>query len=365
MASSRQTAYQILDMVQGTSSIGGGLTMGRRESILKYITKQQRGIEIGPWFSPLAPKRAGYRCLALDVVDTETARQRALADVGIPAGAEDGIEEVDLLGSSTHIRELVEERGELGVFDYIVSSHNFEHLPNPIRFLQGCGKVLKPGGIVSMAIPDHRACFDYFRPVTKLAEWIQASLDDRSQPTLAQVFDCETSFAIYDDGGTRVSSFYCGVPPAKVSAMFNLDSVFNRWMAHLRTNDTAYHDAHCSVFTPASFELLIRDSAYLGLVPFEILEISETVGNEFHVHIRSVPEPGALRPDNYEQIRNSILRHVVEETAESPKLNDPIIEQRIKQLEATICAMRESSSWKITEPLRCAVTAWRRLVSRH
>ena len=89
------------------------------------------------------------------------------------------IEDVDLVGSSTHIGELVRARGEAGTFDYVVSSHNFEHLPNPIRFLQGCAEALRPGGILSMAIPDRRACFDYFRPVTRLSDWIQAFVEDR------------------------------------------------------------------------------------------------------------------------------------------------------------------------------------------
>lgn len=342
--------------------------MTRRESILKYITKEQRGIEIGPWFSPLAPKRDGYKCLVLDVVDGKTAARRAAENPGIPEGAEKNVEEVDLLGSSTHIAELIEARGELGRFDYVISSHNFEHLPNPIRFLQGCAKVLKPGGIISMAIPDHRACFDYFRPVTKLSEWIRASLEERSAPTYDQVFDSGMCFASYDAEGTPVSSFEVGVQPTKVSAIFNLDLVFNQWMAQLGTKDSEYLDAHCSVFSPASFELLIRDSAYLGLVSFEILEISKTAGNEFHVHLRSTTDPASLRPLSYDEVRNSVLRRVVEEGAESSmsidqKLETEVahLEEKIRALEETVAQMRASSSWRVTAPLRRASTALRSL----
>ena len=38
--------------------------------LLKGITKSDRGIEVAPWFSPRASKRAGYDCLSLDVFDT-------------------------------------------------------------------------------------------------------------------------------------------------------------------------------------------------------------------------------------------------------------------------------------------------------
>src|SRR5580658_539233 len=138
--------------------------MDRREQILKHITKRQRGIEIGPWFAPLAAKRDGYNCLSFDVFDTETLRKNAEGDPFVDSSCVSSIEGVDIVGSSTEICDIIAARGELSTFDYIVSSHNLEHLPNPIRFLQGCHKVLKPGGYLSMAVPDKRACFDYFRP---------------------------------------------------------------------------------------------------------------------------------------------------------------------------------------------------------
>jgi hypothetical protein len=47
----------------------------RRDAILKYTTKEQRGIEIGPWFNPIASKREGYRCLVLDVFDSGNAQK--------------------------------------------------------------------------------------------------------------------------------------------------------------------------------------------------------------------------------------------------------------------------------------------------
>src|ERR1700730_11534889 len=135
--------------------------MDRRERITRFITPQQKGIEIGPYFAPLAPKRLGYNCLAIDVFDGATLRRHAADDQQIPDELIANIEEVDLLGSSSAVAELVAAQHQLGTFDYIISSHNFEHLPDPVRFLQGCGKVLRPGGILSMAIPDRRTCFDY------------------------------------------------------------------------------------------------------------------------------------------------------------------------------------------------------------
>jgi hypothetical protein len=244
-----------------------------------------------------------------------------------------------------------------------------------------------------MAVPDSRACFDYFRPTTKLAEWIEASLEDRSRPTFAQRFEFDTTFAQYDDGEQKVSSFHCKVDPSMVSAIFNLDLAFHQWLEHRQQKDPPYLDTHCWVFTPASFELLIRDSAYLGLIPFELVEISETAGNEFHVHLRSTTSSDSLRPANYEAIRNSVLRRVLDEAAVTSALSHDaelgggwavetgarregaerapddrrldVANLRILQLEEAIAELRASSSWRLTEPLRRIVTKWRGLRSSH
>ena len=159
--------------------------MDRKSIILRGISKSHRGIEVAPWFAPIAPKREGYQCLSLDVFDTATLRTRGAANPEIGEGRVHEIEDVDLVGSATEIASLVTAKREAGTFDYVVSSHNFEHLPNPIRFLQGCQTVLKRGGVLSMALPDRRACFDYFRPVTTTAEWIEAFTQDRRAPTPA------------------------------------------------------------------------------------------------------------------------------------------------------------------------------------
>ena len=77
-----------------------------------------------------------------------------------------------------------------------------------------------------MAIPDRRACFDYFRPVTRLSDWIQAFVEDRNRPSLAQGFDSKELFARYDDGKQRAFAFLRNIPPEKMSADLNLDFLF-------------------------------------------------------------------------------------------------------------------------------------------
>lgn len=291
--------------------------MDRRDVILKYITKEKPGIEIGPFHSPLTPKRDGYNCLVMDVFDLATLKKMARENVGISEEQCELLEDVDLLGSSTHIDKVVEQHGKLGQFDYLVSSHNFEHLPNPIRFLQGCAKVLKPGGMLSMAIPDRRACYDYFRPATPLSAWLEAYFADRNQPTLTQNFDEKWVRASYDHHGVPYGSFFRGAPPAAVTPAMTFERHFKEWEANASSNDRPYEDAHCSVFTPSSFELLVRDCAYLGLIDFEIVEMSDSPGVDFFAHLRVATDPAVLRPADYEMLRNELLHRILDEAAET------------------------------------------------
>jgi SAM-dependent methyltransferase len=53
-----------------------------------------------------------------------------------------------------------------GSQDFLVANHVIEHFENPIRFLHNACRVLKPGGILFLAIPDKEKTFDRNRPVT-------------------------------------------------------------------------------------------------------------------------------------------------------------------------------------------------------
>ena len=52
--------------------------------------------------------------------------------------------------------------------DFVIANHFIEHCQNPIGALWNMFRVLKPGGVVYLAIPDKRNSFDADRPVTTL-----------------------------------------------------------------------------------------------------------------------------------------------------------------------------------------------------
>jgi predicted SAM-dependent methyltransferase len=279
--------------------------MYRERQLLKYVTRTKRGIEVGPYVNPLVPKGQGYDVVTMDVFDADQLTRKASSDPEIPKTVISRIEEVDLVTSAVNIAEAVGNRFPSRRFDYVLSSHNLEHLPDPIRFLQGCEQVLAPGGVLSMAIPDHRFCFDYMRPVTVSSEWLEAYFENRQRPTAAQVFRHKSMESRLSDGTMAWGRW----PHLPIVPLENLEQAFDEWKAVKDSGREEYRDAHCWTFTPASFQLLVADLTYLGLINLTSLEISRSIGCEFYVHLHKPAEarPGKARSTYYLE-RERLLR---------------------------------------------------------
>lgn len=253
--------------------------------MLKGIEKGMLGIECGPWKSPLVPKDEGYKSLVLDVFSKDELVSRATSDPNIPKSEISHIEDVDLLGSSMDIGDLVTARGLVGSVDYIISSHNFEHIPNPVRFLQGCEKALKDRGVLVMAIPDKRYCFDHFRALTSTSEVLEAFLRNHRIPTPRQIYDHHSLYCSLKVDGLSRDWFSSADDLTKLEPSRNLKAAYASLDAMLRVEQSTYHDVHCWTFTPESFALLILELNYLGLISLALDEFTETVGCEFFVRL--------------------------------------------------------------------------------
>lgn len=271
--------------------------MRRADIILAGLDKTMRGIEIGPYHAPLCPKRDGWNVQVLDVFDTETLRARAADDQFVRDTS--AIEEVDLVGPA----ELVSILAPPSSIDFVVSSHNFEHLPNPVAFLCAVEKVLRPGGVLAMAIPDHRRCFDVFMPASTIGGILEAYIEARDRPTPRQVFDSRVHHAL--------GAGYVGAQrdPATIPLADDLPEAWQTWLR----NPDGYEDTHCWFLTPARFESIILDLRFLGLTGLDVESVSNTVLHEFFVRLRKPVSP-TLPPsrDEHHARRLKLLRAALE-----------------------------------------------------
>ena len=73
--------------------------------------------------------------------------------------------------------------------DFVIASHVLEHLVNPLLFMQRVHRLLRPGGMLYLAIPDKRSSFDRDRRRTPLTELIQRFDEKRCELTNQMITD--------------------------------------------------------------------------------------------------------------------------------------------------------------------------------
>lgn len=261
--------------------------MDRKARILAPLDARGRGLEIGPSHNPVAPKRAGY---AVDILDH--ADRAALVEKYREHGVDlDAIEEVDFVWSGGSYAELT---GRRGYYDWIIASHVIEHMPDLIGFLNDCDALLGEGGVLSLAVPDKRYCFDRLRAPTGLSQLIDAHLQGRSNHTPGQVADYFLNVVKLDGRIAWDAALAQGRSLDAVEFVHTAQDA-SAGMDAVRQHD-AYLDIHAWCFTPSGFRLLLDDLHRLGLVALRESAFGDTHGHEFYVALsRDGAGPGRDR----------------------------------------------------------------------
>ncbi|MBX3726865.1 MAG: methyltransferase domain-containing protein [Xanthomonadales bacterium] len=187
------------------------------------------------------------------------------------------IEEVNHVWRGEPLSELV---GAPGGFDWIIASHVIEHVPDLVGFLRECERLLTADGVLSLAIPDKRYCFDHLRPHTSTGEALQAFLEGRTRHPPGLVFDYFAS-AVKRSGDIAWQAGSRG----GLEAVHSVEQAWAQCQA-ASAPGADYLDLHAWRLTPASFRLIVGDLRRLGLLDLGILSEIDTVGFEFFVSMR-------------------------------------------------------------------------------
>lgn len=114
------------------------------------------GLEIGPLHEPLAISRAAT-VQYVDRLPVEALRRH------YPELHAETFVEPDIIDDAETLRSIADES-----YDFVVAAHVIEHMRNPIGALASWCRVLKPGGVLYLVVPDKRATFDAARERTSL-----------------------------------------------------------------------------------------------------------------------------------------------------------------------------------------------------
>ena len=346
----------------------------RLQELRRGATKEKAGLEVGPFFRPICPKKKGFNVTTLDVFSRDQLIKNYAKDPNVYPHFDD-IEEVDIVSSKPLLEAIscsdrfanISENS--GAFDYIVTSHHFEHLPNPIQFLQDAEVLLRPGGSLTMAIPIHTRCFDLYKPLSSSGSFIDAYINQQAQPSLGTVFNHICLGAKKKDGSpiaspqlepNDVTLIWTELEPFQTNPEFNKIAWFEQLQADIKSR---YIDAHCHCFNPASFCLILADLRMLGLVKeLQVHDICEH-GLEFIVHLQkgapqqSHPCRDLSRTALVQAASQYSAREALTAAAAGPGSNGPT-DNPADQL---LRALKNSRSWKLTRPYRAAGSLLRKL----
>jgi SAM-dependent methyltransferase len=241
----------------------------RREKLLYKIDTQAYGLEIGPGFHPVLPKSRGYNVKILD-----TCSQQELADKFARDNLDvSKIEPVDYIWHGEPLPECI---GDTHCFDFVIASHVIEHTPDFIGFLEDVTAILKETGILSLAVPDKRYCFDHFRPVTGLARVVDAHVEKRRIHTPGTGAEHFISY-VSDKGRPGWNAH------TQPRLQVNHSIADTKRLMRQIIDTQAYFDLHAWCFTPASFRFLATALAELDLIHLYVDTLFPTEEFEFFV----------------------------------------------------------------------------------
>ena len=103
-----------------------------------------------------------------------------------------------------YIRDAVDLHGiESNSMDFVLSSHNIEHVANPIKALREWLRILKENGLLVLVVPHKEGTFDHLRPVTSLEHLIADFENKTSEDDLSHVEEIIRLHDFSRDSGVR------------------------------------------------------------------------------------------------------------------------------------------------------------------
>jgi hypothetical protein len=209
---------------------GAGGARLRRFVAAQYCSGE--GLEIGALHRPM-PLPEGARARYIDSFDTAE-----LIRLWTPEVDGHDVVPVDIVTDATTLAG-VPDAGA----DFIIASHVIEHLEDPIRCVFSLLRVLKPGGVAIVIMPDRRHTFDVRRPPTPGAHVLR---DYYSGPEWSRR-------AHYEEWVTVVEGLSGDAAQARVEKL-----------------EADRYPIHFHVWTPEEFTIFLAEIRTVSDLPFEI-----------------------------------------------------------------------------------------------
>ena len=311
----------------------------RNATLLAGLDRTCPLIEIGPSFAPVAAKADGWATTVLDHAPRDELIAKYTHHPGVDVSR---IEEVDIVWTGGPLHEAFPPAAQ-GRYRALVASHVIEHVPDVVAFFHSAETLLREDGVIALAVPDKRLCFDCLRPTTTTGQILSAARARRSRLTDASLFDAVAYDARPANGAPSWARETAGGPAPAMALEVAAAAVDG----YTGLPDTPYVDAHAWVFTPASFALLVLELGALKIIDWRIETIVERQHMEFLVRLRRGREPfptAAAREAKRTSLLHRMLLEIREQTdwaagmpATSPASpRDALLDARLETMRASL-----------------------------
>jgi SAM-dependent methyltransferase len=201
------------------------------------------GIEVGAGSRPFPVPPRNARLIYGDIRD-ETALQQYFKADGVTSG--------DYIDAQTFAGVPDEH------FDFVISAHVIEHLRDPLRSIIEALRIIKPGGVHILVVPEMRLTFDQQRPETSL-EHVLADYNDGGEGTCREAYEEHLRF---------VHPFLTGENYSEAEIAAQATESARRWREF---------DIHFHAWSRSGFEALLTAAG--NIASFKI-ESADSVENE-------------------------------------------------------------------------------------
>lgn len=285
----------------------------RAELAYRYLVG--KGLEIGAfnWPLPMPPSAS------VKNVDRMTPQQ--LRDE-YPEMADAELAEVDIVDDGERLESVADSSQ-----DFIVANHFLEHTGDPIGTIGVHLGKLKPGGVLFYAVPDKRYTFDFRRKPTSLEHMIRDH-EEGPERSRREHFD-EWGFLVVGTERDREDPSW----PTRAEEI-------------ARQLEAEDFSVHTHTWTEASFLTLL-------------LHCRERFDDSFEIEAfarREMEIVVVLRKAGADPAPAAAPQTVPALAAETEELRARVgrLERELTQAARDLRQVKQSSSWRVTEPLRAA-----------
>lgn len=285
-----------------------------------------KGLEIAPLWAPLVTKDEG-NILYTDYLDYETLLEREKDNqTRIDFGLE--VQPIDFLWPTGHTLKSSAPDG--AIFDYVISSHVLEHVPDFLGYIYQMREVLSDKGVIIFVLPDILGSGEHFRRPSSVAEIIDAYLTGSARPTPRQVYDGFRHYFRFDESVIKGRPFPIDMADTKLDDL-PLDFPPEKAFEIAKQSLIKYTDVHCWSFSKQSFPAAASELKQIGAFDFDIVETFGSPpmigqnGSEFYVVLKPTAPPRKIARATPANQNQSISDHILNQ-----------YESRIGELEAAV-----------------------------